>query len=237
VQFAEAVRVPLVDVPEVKKQRLRAPSISHFKGYPSASLKSSSLWAEMSYFTNQKAALGYWSVLQKRDAQLPQGVRLRVTRPFMSKVSQDRVSLRVGPFKNVSVVKRLCSHTRAEKLMCRAVKDLGSSIANRSTGPRERYNKSERHAMLKTRNLQGFWLQLGSFSSIRDAQASWVDMKETYPKQLSALKEDILTPRRSSVKGNSYRLRAGPFADSTSAVSACERLKRHGGLCLVVADK
>ncbi len=237
VQFAEAVRVPLVDVPQQRQKQSRLPSISHFKGYPSASLKTSSLWAEMSYFTNQKAALGYWGVLQKRDAQLPQGVRLRVTRPFLSKSSKERVSLRVGPFKNVSVVKRLCSHTRTEKLMCRAVKDLGSSIANRSSGPRQRYSGAQRNAIIKRNAPSGFWLQLGSYSSVRDAQNSWVDMKETYPKQLSVLQEDILTPRRSSMRGNNYRLRAGPFADSSSAVSACERLKRHGGLCIVVADR
>lgn len=238
VQFAEAVRVPLVDVPQQRQKQSRLPSISHFKGYPSASLKTSSLWAEMSYFTNQKAALGYWGVLQKRDAQLPKGVRLRVTRPFVSNSSKQRVSLRVGPFKNVSVVKRLCSHTREEKLLCRAVKDLGSSIANRSSGPRQRYNAGQRRALSSNRAAtSGFWLQLGSYSSIRDAQNSWVDMKETYPKQLSVLQQDIMTPRRSSTRGNNYRLRAGPFSDSSSAVSACERLKRHGGLCIVVADR
>ena len=239
IKVSEAVRVPLSVDPTRQTAPVATP-ISRYKASPSQSIKRSSLWAELKYFSSQKAAINYWNKLQIRNPKLPADVRLRVTKPFKNKRSAgNKLSLRVGPFKNVSAIRSLCRHTQPEKLRCRAVKDLGTSIA--SGLKRRRVTSAERKSMRKSRSIignpKGYWLQLGSYATMGAAQNSWNEMSGKHKKLLSGVKEYISLPRNSSMGSPKYRLRVGSFASSIDAVNLCHDLKNFGEKCIVVSGR
>ena len=75
----------------------------------------------------------------------------------------------------------------------------------------------------------GFVLQIGSYPSEADANASWQTYKSTHAAVASYV-PDVQKADLGS-KGTWYRLRVGPFASLSEASAACARLKAQGGSC------
>lgn len=250
-KVAEAVPVPLGDIPSTP---VATPgyNTSKDRGMPSQQFSRPTLWAEVSYFTTQDAALGYWRTLRGRDATIPQGLRLRVVKPLRQRGGQERLSLRIGPFDNANIIRRLCSHTTPEKLRCQAMRDVGSTMAGIGQ-PRQRLNAADAYAARNYRAQASaspfsapagsgatdgvYWLQLGAFPSLEMAKSQWSMLKSAHPAQLSSLHEQIQPPGYSSASRPMYRLRVGPFVNNPDASNLCRSLKNAGTMCLVVSGR
>ena len=221
VRVAEAVPVPLAKV-EKQTSAFEQERKHTFRGYPSQYFNQSSLWAEMSHFSSQNAALSYWRTVMSRDSAIPHGLRLRVIKPLRKYAAKNKLSLRVGPFKTTRAIRRLCSLTQPEKIRCRAVKDLGTSIT--MSKKRQRLTPDQLRERRK-RNVKVFtnptptsgdamyYLHLGSFRTSELAMRKWQDLSARH-KVLSGLNEYVASPNYSSAARQRFRLRAGPFARS-----------------------
>lgn len=75
----------------------------------------------------------------------------------------------------------------------------------------------------------GFVLQIGSYPSEADANASWQTYKSTHA-AVAGYAPDVQKADLGS-KGTWYRLRVGPFASLSEASTACAKLKAQGGNC------
>lgn len=75
----------------------------------------------------------------------------------------------------------------------------------------------------------GYVLQIGSYKSEAEANASW----QAYKGAHSAASGFAPNVRRAELgaKGTWYRLRLGPFASLSEANAACAKLKASGGSC------
>ncbi len=82
---------------------------------------------------------------------------------------------------------------------------------------------------------RGFFLQLGAYENEMLAQSGWRTFQTRYSQIAGSLGQDIQRADLGA-RGIWYRLRAGPFADRASAVTACEKLKEIGGNCFVTAQ-
>jgi cell division septation protein DedD len=80
----------------------------------------------------------------------------------------------------------------------------------------------------------GALLQVGAYPSEELAQEAWQNFRAQFPGVATGLSSDI---QRADLgeRGIWYRVRVGPFADESSAVTACDRLKADGGNCFVAA--
>lgn len=244
-KVAEAVPVPLGNIPAAAPAYSYTPSAE--RGYPSQQFARPSLWAEISYFSSQQAALGYWRTLHTRDNMMPQGLRLRVVKPLQHRYGrEERLSLRVGPFDNANAIRRLCANTAPEKLRCQAMRDIGSSISSygqtRSRlNPADAYARRQAARMAPPTTTSGgepyYWVQLGSYPTIGAAQQQWSVLKSTFKSVLATQHEQIQSPGYSSASRPMYRLRIGPFARNIEANNTCNALKRGGTPCLVIQGK
>ncbi len=241
IKVAEAVAVPLTDADMGTPTYSTQPPSSE-RGFPSQQFRRPTLWAEISYFSSQNAALGYWRTLRSRDSMIPNGLRLRVVKPLKQHSSAERLSLRIGPFDNANAIRRLCSHTAPEKLGCKAMRDIGSSVAYQQHRQRQRINPADRYKQrhnsspFSAPSENMYWIQLGAFSSMSAAQSQWGILKGTH-NTLSRLNEQVIAPRYSSSTRRMFRLQAGPFARSIDAVRTCTTLKRDGLPCIVVPGR
>lgn len=82
---------------------------------------------------------------------------------------------------------------------------------------------------------RGFFLQLGAYENEMLAQGGWRTFQARYSSIAGSLSQDIQRADLGA-RGIWFRLRAGPFADRASAVTACEKLKEIGGNCFVTAS-
>lgn len=232
VKVAEAIPVPL------SSQGNSAASYSKgygtFRGYPSQPVANGALWAEVSYFKTQEGALNYWNVLRQRDTAIPDGLRLRVTRPLLQR--SELLSLRVGPFASVDAIHRLCSYTRQENLSCNAIKDLGGSVSDYSK-QRERRSPDAYAKRYIPSSVGGFFVQLGAYPTVGKAQQEWTRLMGMHGKLLAKQPQQIMTPPLSSASRPMYRLRVGPFAQSYDAISLCNQLKSQGSFCAVATGQ
>lgn len=244
VKVAEAIPVPLSGGGEAvgSNSAYTRGYTGGFRGYPSQGSTSNSLWAEISYFTTQQAALGYWNTLRHRDPSIPGGLRLRVTRPLMQR-GNDHLSLRIGPFSNVQAIQRLCSFTREEKVACNAIKDLGTSVS--AYAKRERRQPGTYQAgSTRYGNVQpspfggvsGMYAQLGAFPSAEAAHTRWSELLARHGSTLAKQPMSVVTPNYTSSWSNVYRLRVGPFTQAYDAISLCNQLKGGGTPCAVVGN-
>lgn len=242
-KVAEAVPVPLDSVNTASTGYSSGPPAQAL-GLPSQQFRRPTLWAEISYFTTQDAALGYWRTLRSRDNTIPQGLRLRVVKPLRQRGGDERLSLRVGPFDNTNAIRRLCSFTSQEKLRCQAMRDIGSTVSY-AQGQRQRLDPAEAYARrqgaatpFSAPSGSGMhWIQLGAYPTLGAAQQQWGALKAAHGYALSKVREDIAAPGYSSTARPVYRLRAGPFASSMDAMNTCSTLKRNGAMCMVVPGR
>jgi cell division protein FtsN len=75
----------------------------------------------------------------------------------------------------------------------------------------------------------GFVLQIGSFKSDAEANASWQTYKGAHS-SVASYSSDVRKVELGA-KGTWYRLRIGPFANLSEANAACVKLKAQGGNC------
>ncbi len=247
IAVAEAIPVPLSQAAPARNPYLERGN-RLMDAHPSSSQRVNSYWADISYFKNEADAMRYVQVLKSRDSLLPNKLRIRITRPYGNVRGTQRLSLRMGPFLTTRPIRRLCGITRAEKLRCRAIKDLGGSVrhqsvtANRKAGSRgssNSYAKLRKAVNSESRRLaaasgSAYYVQLGSFLSPRAADDKWAELKKLHGRALRGAKKDVITPDRGSSRSRLFRLRTGPYGNYAKADGLCSALKRQGSLCLVV---
>lgn len=198
-----------------------------------------SLWADIGRFADPSAALGYWDSYRNANPDFPV-VRVRVTQSYVQKSrGNETVSLRVGPFAKQQSLAYLCrtinENERQPELNCKEVTDLGISSAQ-ATG-RQRVLMGEANARRSmaqsTRLPDQYWLQLGAFPTLSQAQDHWSTMKGKLGNNLPGDQPDVTTPAMGSTGVASYRVRSGPFRTQGDALAACNMVKNVGGNCIV----
>jgi cell division protein FtsN len=75
----------------------------------------------------------------------------------------------------------------------------------------------------------GYVLQIGSYTSEAEANASWQTYKQSHV-SVVGFSPDIKAANLGA-KGTWYRLRVGPFATLGEANAACAKLKAQGARC------
>lgn len=198
-----------------------------------------SLWADIGRFRDPSTALSYWDSYRNAHPDFPV-VRVRVTQSYVQKSrGNESVSLRVGPFAKQQSLAYLCrtinENERQPELSCNEVTDLGISSAQ-ATG-RQRVLMGEanaRRAMAQSTRLPDqYWLQLGAFPTLSQAQEHWATMKAKLGNNLPGNQPDVTTPAMGSTGVASYRVRSGPFRTQGDALAACNMVKNVGGNCIV----
>ncbi len=112
VNVAEAIRVPLSDSSKHKKTITRV--IQHgstypvAKGYPSQNSFQKTVWAQIGFFGDRDEAVSFWNDFQDRNPDITDGVRVRITQPFVFARSGGHISLRVGPYTSLKEVRAVC---------------------------------------------------------------------------------------------------------------------------------
>lgn len=238
-KVAEAVPVPLDGVNAAGGGYSSGPPVPE-RGLPSQQFRRPTLWAEVSYFASQDAALGYWRTLRSRDNAIPQGLRLRVVKPLRQRGGDNRLSLRVGPFGNTDAIRRLCSFTAPERLRCQAMRDIGSAVSY-AQAERRRLDPAEAYArrlgatpFSRPPGVGTYWVQLGAYPTTGAAARQWSALQAAHGSLLGKVGEQIIAPGYSSVARSVYRLRAGPFTNGAEATNVCNALRQRGTVCMVV---
>jgi hypothetical protein len=259
VQVGEAQRVPLTEakqqapveqpvarvigvneVPEVADARTPPPPSAQPVAPPSSAAVQKTLWAHIHYFPDQQAALGFWDAYRKAHPDFPV-VRVRTTSSLIAQQQGDmRVALRIGPFAQQGFINILCNSIRAvhQNIQCGAITDMGAS--SNAYAPRDRYAQAVAQAARYTNQLvqknEGFWVQLGTYTSADEAKIAWEDAQTQHGDTLADMKPEIITPQQGSPAQHLFRLRTGPFNTQMAAKDVCSRVKVNSGACLVVSD-
>lgn len=214
---------------------LAAPEVA----LPASQDMQKTLWAELRPYKDAPTALGFWDSYRSKNPDFPV-VRVRVIQSYAQKLRGDgNVALRVGPFAKQEAIAYLCGQMKAmENLTCGQVTDMG--ISSSQTNLRSRTMQGEANlatqAMMAQNapEMQGtYWLQLGSYPSLAQAQNTWSDLKKRYSAAMAGMNPNISVPQLSSGARPIYRLRGGPFTTEVAATKACLAVKSAGGNCLV----
>jgi hypothetical protein len=244
VEIAEAIQVPLSfgDAAPVPVNKPVG-----YGGFPSQPLPARALWVQMSNFANKEAAMNYWRQLSAQNPEMMRLLRVRVITPWRTPGTglQRPSSLRMGPFTDRNEINRICSVAAQSKLRCTMVQETGSTAtANVTRTPRNIENHNRRLAQSRTYSRTAgapatgmYWMQLGAFNSVAEAQQRWDALKVTHNDVLGRLQPQISYPALSSSPTPVYHLRTGPFVNKTSAINNCSALQnRHVG-CVVVQSR
>ncbi len=239
VSVSEAVPVPLSQDPIVEPiipaRQTYTPPMS--MGLPSQQTPGrKSLWAQISYFPDQQAALAYWENFRKANPTFP-AVRVRITNPYAIQSSTPQVSLRVGPFDRGDYVKDICDEVETQEIFCKAVTDLGESTTARTNRDRMTSRYESYYGSGSQSATEMYWVQLGSFLSPGDAKNAWAQMAQTYSPALNGLDPNVAPPVMSSSMQSIYRLRSGPYPLRNKADELCGRLRTKGSNCLIVFSR
>lgn len=201
---------------------------------PSADI-GKNVWAELGRFSDASKALAFWDQFRNKHQDFPV-VRVRITQTYAQKSrGESAVNLRVGPFSKEASIAYLCHNIEAQDIYCRSIIDSGASSASSDN----RIRQAQGEATLANSNAAHatqtgvYWVQLGSYPSLAQAQNTWADLKTRYEGALAGVQPNISVPVLASSARPQYRLRSGPFATNIAATQACLRLKAAGGNCLV----
>lgn len=235
VSVSEAVRVPLSEEAVTPARPTFTPPMA--MGLPSQQTPGrKTMWAQISYFPDQQAALAYWEGFRKANPTFP-AVRVRITNPYAIQSSTPQVSLRVGPFDRGDYVKDICDEVETQEIYCKAVTDLGESTTARTNRDRLASRYENYYAAGSQSATEMYWVQLGSFLSPGDAQNAWAQMAQTYSPVLNGLDPNVAPPVMGSSMQSVYRLRSGPFPLRNKADELCGRLRAKGNNCLIVFSR
>ncbi len=244
VRVAEAIRVPVGSGKFIRTPVLsNLPAVRGEGGLPSQPMPKR-YWAQLGYFMDEATAYDFYDEFRTAYPQLSDGVRVRITRPYISSdKSRKRVALRMGPFANAGDVRIVCKAANKHNIQCVNIRDIGSSSVTADTAVRSRYSKShfvsedaqenavERPAAVST---ETYWVQLGTFPSSGEAWDNWQQLRETHQKALGKLHASVTSPPMSSAVRAAFRLRAGPLVNETEAKGLCSALREGGARCIVV---
>lgn len=235
VSVSEAVPVPLSQEPMIPSRPTYTPPMA--MGLPSQQTPGrKTLWAQISYFPDQQAALAYWEGFRQANPTFPP-VRVRITNPYAIQSSTPQVSLRVGPFDRGDYIKDICEEVETQEIYCKAVTDLGASTTARTNRDRMTARAENDYASGNQSMSEMYWVQLGSFISPAEAQTAWAQMTQTYSPVLNGLDPNIAPPIMSSSMQSMYRLRSGPYPLRNKADELCGRLRAKGNNCLIVFSR
>lgn len=201
---------------------------------PSAEL-GKNVWAELGRFSDAEHALAFWDQFRNKHQDFPV-VRVRITQTYAQKSrGETAVNLRVGPFSKEASLRYLCHNIEAQDIYCRSIIDSGASSASSDSRSRQAQGEATLANSNAARSSQKgvYWVQLGSYPSLSQAQNTWADLKQRYTAALASAEPNISVPVLASSARPQYRLRSGPYATNIAATQACLRLKAAGGNCLV----
>lgn len=214
---------------------LAAPEVA----LPASQNTAKTLWAELGPYRDAPAALAFWDKFRSKNPDFPV-VRVRVIQSYAQQTRGDsNVQLRVGPFAKPESISYLCGQFKdVYSLKCGPVTDMG--VSSSQSDARSRVMQGEANLATQSMNannapqMQGtYWLQLGSYPSLPQAQNTWADLKNRYASAMAGMNPNIAVPPLSSGQRPTYRLRGGPFTSELAATKACLALKSAGGNCLV----
>jgi cell division protein FtsN len=249
VTVEEAQRVPLsADVlppppppppPETSAQlTLASPEVT----LPASQPMNKTLWVQLGTFPDAPSALAFWDGFRNTHPDFPV-VRVRVIQSYGQRVRGDsKVSLRVGPFARQESIAYLCDQQKENrKLTCARIVEMGMSssmIDGRIRALQGEANLATHTLMAQNApQMQGtYWLQLGSYPSLPQAQNAWEQTKQRYGAAMVGMNPNITVPPLSSGSQVVYRLRSGPFTSELAANKACLTLKSAGGNCIVATQ-
>ncbi len=231
VKVAEAIRVPL----STGKRTITSANPASFRSMPSQNLGLRSYWAQLSFFPDDHNALGFWQDFSGSRPEFS-GMRVRVVKPYLTRGRAAKTSLRVGPFENTDDIAKLCNAATSRGLRCNAVSDMGSgTVANaprdRATVPLKYQANNEEPGAI------GYWVQLGTYRSAREAEETWDQLKDANSDLLKKAASKVSVPTFSSSPKAKYRLRAGPYSSEVAASNLCRKLKFRSVSCLVVSGQ
>lgn len=242
VEVAEAIQVPLsfgdsAPVPANKPVG--------YGGFPSQPLTERALWVQMSHFTNKESAMNYWRQISAQNPEMMRLLRVRIVSPLRASGLKQTASLRMGPFTDRNEINRICGVAAQNKLRCTFVQEVGSSAAAntvRTPGHIESHNLRQATSRTYSRSAgmppSGmFWVQLGAFASVADAQQRWDALKITHNDILGRMQPQISYPALSSSPTPVYHLRMGPFMSQSSAITNCNSLQTRQVGCVVVQSR
>lgn len=206
---------------------------------PASQNTQKTLWAELRPYKDAASALQFWDTFRSKNPDFPV-VRVRVIQSYAQTVRHDSdVALRVGPFAKRESIAYLCGQFKeVYSLKCGEITDMGISSAQGDSRTRALQGEANlaTQAMMAQNapKMQGtWWLQLGTYPSLAQAQNSWSDHKKRYADAMVGMNPNIAVPQLSSGSRPVYRLRGGPFTSEVTATKACLALKSAGGNCLV----
>lgn len=206
---------------------------------PASQNTQKTLWAELRPYKDAASALQFWDTFRSKNPDFPV-VRVRVIQSYAQTVRHDSdVALRVGPFAKRESIVYLCGQFKeVYSLKCGEITDMGISSAQGNSRTRALQGEANlaTQAMMAQNapKMQGtWWLQLGAYPSLAQAQNSWSDLKKNYAGAMVGMNPNIVVPQLSSGARPVYRLRGGPFTSEVTATRACLALKSAGGNCLV----
>lgn len=182
------------------------------------------IWVQIGDFPSEKHAADYFQRMFQYDqsfAQL-QMVTMKEQAPLGN---FQMVSLRVGPAASEADAYEICRIARQGGYNCNVLS------ANKTAGY-QRFEDTSAHAnMPAPETLEPFWLTLGTFETVSDAEYYWMYLLQDDFDILGALKYDV-SKRAQSTK-QPMHLRAGPFQSYAQATRMCDVLKYRNVACLV----
>lgn len=209
---------------------------------PASQNTQKTLWAELKPYKDAASALQFWDTFRSKNPDFPV-VRVRVIQSYAQTVRKDtNVALRVGPFAKRESIAYLCGQFKeVYSLKCGEITDIGTSSAQgdaRTRALQGEANLATQAIMAQNApQMQGtWWLQLGAYPTLAQAQNSWSDLKQRYGNAMTGMNPNIAVPQLSSGARPVYRLRGGPFTSELAATKACLALKSAGGNCLVAGN-
>lgn len=246
VEVAEAIRVP---VSFGRAMPVPAQKPVGYGGFPSQASRQPTLWVQLAHFIDKDAAIAYWREVSYGNPELARLLRVKVISPWKrNRYSTPKTSLRIGPFASRGDINNLCSLAAQQELNCTLVSEVGSSTAaNSYTAPRIRTAPANRHDRIKavgrgygrpgTQPSGMYWVQLGAFGQVSDAQDRWNELKSVHANLLEHMQPQVSYPVLSSGAQPVFHLRTGPFVNRVSANGLCDKLQaRHLG-CVVIHSR
>lgn len=242
VEVAEAIRVPLSlqDNPPVLMHKPVG-----YGGLPSQPTYKTTVWVQLGNFSSKEDAMGFWRDVNYQHPDLLSMLRVRVVSPWQPRHSTPRTTLRLGPITNPDDMKAICKIAEAKQLLCTSVNDIGSSAP--ANAPRARRTESwdqyeHRASAYRPAYQPGqpggmFWVQLGAFSDVGEAQSRWSEMLSVHGDLLGRMQPQISYPALSSSAQSVFHLRTGPFVNRPAAENLCDSLKSRRMGCIVVQSR
>ncbi len=183
------------------------------------------IWVHVGDFPNEQYAQDYYQRMFKYDRSFAhlRMVSMKENLPFAGSMT---VSMRLGPTGSEAEAYEVCRIAQQGGLNCNIMSD------NRTSG----YTQFETLGLqagqgIRQDTLDPFWLTLGTFKEMSDAEYYWMYLLEDHLDVLGALKYDLA--QRANNSREPFHLKAGPFLVQHQANRICGVLKYRNVACVV----